>query len=43
MTQAEQSIIEDALRVCPDVSTWDVVQLISLRQTELEQEPNEYN
>jgi hypothetical protein len=43
MTQAEQSIIEDALRVCPDVNPWDVVQLISLRQAELEQEPNEYN
>ena len=43
MTQAEQSIIEDALRVCPDVNPWDVVQLIALRQTELEQEPNEYD
>ena len=43
MTQAEQSIIEAALRVCPDVNLLDVVQLISLRQTELEQEPNEYN
>lgn len=43
MTQAEQSIIEDALRVCPDVNPWDVVKLIALRQTELEQELNEYN
>ena len=43
MTKAEQNLIEEALKVCPDVSAVDVVQLIFLRQTELEQEPEEHD
>lgn len=43
MTKAEQNLIEEALKVCPDVCPLDVVQLIFLRQTELEQEPEEYD
>jgi|VirMetMinimDraft_7_1064189.scaffolds.fasta_scaffold48046_8 hypothetical protein len=39
MTQAEQSTIEETLSVCADVSAHEVVQLILMRQTELEQEP----
>ncbi len=43
MTVAEINLINEALKVCPDVSPLDVVQLIFLRQTELEQEPEEYD
>ena len=43
MTVAEINLINEALKVCPDVSVVDVVQLIFLRQTELEQEPEEYD
>ena len=42
MTKAEQNLIEEALKVCPDVCPLDVVQLIFMRQTELEQEPEEH-
>ena len=41
MTVAEINLINETLKVCPDVSPLDVVQLIFLRQTELEQEPPE--
>lgn len=41
MSQAEINLINEALKVCPDVSVVDVVQLIFLRQTELEQEPED--
>lgn len=43
MTKAEQNLIEEALKVCPDVGPLDVVQLIFMRQTELEQEPEEHD
>jgi len=43
MNQAEINLINEALKVCPDVSVVDIVQLIFLRQTELEQEPEEYD
>ena len=43
MTKAEQNLIEEALKVCPDVCPLDVVQLIFMRQTELEQEPEEHD
>ena len=43
MTVAEINLINEALKVCPDVSVVDVVQLIFMRQTELEQEPEEYD
>jgi hypothetical protein len=43
VNQAEINLINEALRVCPDVSVVDVVQLIFLRQTELEQEPEEHD
>ena len=43
MTVAEINLINEALKVCPDVSPLDVVQLIFLRQTELEQEPEEHD
>ena len=43
MTVAEINLINEALKVCPDVSVVDVVQLIFLRQTELEQEPEEHD
>ena len=43
MSQAEINFINEALKVCPDVSPLDVVQLIFLRQTELEQEPEEHD
>ena len=41
MNQAEINLINEALKVCPDVSPLDVVQLIFMRQAELEQEPEE--
>lgn len=41
--QAEINLINEALKVCPDVSVVDVVQLIFMRQTELEQEPEEHD
>ena len=43
MTKAEQNLIEEALKVCPDVYVVDVVQLIFMRQTELEQEPEDHD
>ena len=43
MSQAEINLINEALKVCPDVSVVDVEQLIFLRQTELEQEPEEHD
>ena len=43
MTKAEQNLIEEALKVCPDVSVVEVVQLIFMRQTELEQEPEDHD
>ena len=41
MSDAEKNLLNEALKVCPDVSVVDVVQLIFMRQTELEQEPPE--
>ena len=41
MSQAEINLINEALKGCPDVSVVDVVQLIFMRQTELEQEPED--
>ena len=41
MTVAEINLINEALKVCSDVSVVDVVQLIFMRQTELEQEPED--
>ena len=43
MNQAEINLINEALKVCPDVSVVDLVQLIFMRQTELEQEPEEHD
>ena len=43
MSQAEINLINEALKVCPDVSVVDAVQLIFMRQKELEQEPEEYD
>ena len=43
MNQAEINLINEALKVCPDVSVVDVVQLIFMRQTELEQETEEHD
>ena len=43
MSQAEINLINEALKVCPDVSVVDAVQLIFMRQAELEQEPEEYD
>ena len=39
MTTNEQDLIKETLSVCADVSAHEVVQLILMRQTELEQEP----
>lgn len=41
MTVAEINLINEALKVCPDVSPLDVARLIFMRQAELEQEPEE--
>jgi hypothetical protein len=43
MNQAEINLINEALKVCPDVSVVDVVQLIFMRQTELEQGPEDHD
>lgn len=43
MDQAEINLINEALKVCPDVCPLDVVQLIFMRQTELEQEPEDHD
>ena len=42
MTKAEQFSIEQALKACPDVRPSEVVYLILMRQSELEQEPDEH-
>ena len=42
MTEGEQFSIGQALEACPDVRTSEVAYLILMRQSELEQEPDEH-